>query len=61
MSNIVTELAISYSLREKHQLSVADFNTRTMKNSITYWGAVLWNIIASLSKRRFCQYGRQIA
>ena len=38
---------LSYSIRARDSLLVPRFNTRFMKDSITYRGTVLWNMLTS--------------
>ena len=45
MSDLVSRRECNYSLRAKYQLSASRFNTKTLKLSITYRGATLWNEI----------------
>ena len=45
MSDLVSRRECNYSLRAKYQLSAPRFNTKTLKLSITYRGAILWNDI----------------
>ena len=45
MSDLVSRRECNYSLRAKCQLSAPRFNTKTLKLSITYRGATLWNDI----------------
>ena len=45
MLDLVSRRECNYSLRAKYQLSAPRFNTKTLKLSITYRGATLWNEI----------------
>jgi hypothetical protein len=45
MSDLVNRRECNYSLRAKNKLSAPRFNTKTLKLSITYRGATLWNDI----------------
>ena len=45
MSDLVNRRECNYSLQAKYQLSAPRFNTKTLKLSITYRGATLWNEI----------------
>ncbi len=45
MSDLASRRECNYSLRAKHQLSAPHFNTKTLKLSIAYRGAILWNDI----------------
>ena len=45
MEHIIQRKESKYDLRHQHRVSVQRFETYYMKNSISYRGSILWNLL----------------
>ena len=59
MEHLIQRKEFKYDLRQQHHVSVQCFETYYMKNSISYRGSIVWNLL-ELSAVSARDYGKRV-
>ena len=60
LSCLTKKLCTAYNFRRRNDITVPCFNSRFLKNSISYRGAVLWNAVSPLFTGQFTDFYRKV-
>ena len=63
LEHIIQRKESKYDLRHQHRVSVQRFETYYMKNSISYRGSIVWNLLepSAVSARDYAKKGKKVS